>query len=400
MKRILIVESGAGFGGALTSLKTLLLSLDPSRFEAYLLTAYSQGHIMAQDAIRRVEVLPRHRRYGPNSRLEATLRPLLGKRAGNAAFLADQCTTGRRFAGAVADFAREHRIDLIQGNNGILINDAVILGARQAGLPCVIHCRGAEYPSRLGTWLVGNVSRVLAVSGFVAESVQALGFEEERIVLVPEGIDAAAFARDADGGAFRSRHGLPDDMPLVGIVACLVGWKGHDVFLQALSRVLPGRLAGAVVVGGEPDGSSLEEARLQEEAKRLGIADRVWFTGHESDVASAMAACQVVVHASTSPEPFGRVILEAMSLGRPLVATRAGGPLEVVDSGIDGLLIPPGDAQAMASAIERLLDDARLRDRLGRAGLAKVRSRYTLAGHAALVESVWDSLTATPTGMI
>lgn len=392
MKRILVVETGAGFGGALTSLETLLSSLDATRFEVHVLTAYPQDWIKAEGAVARVGELPRRRRYGPGSVLEKRLRPVLGRRAGNAAFLADLVTTGRRFAWSVAAYAREQRIDIIQGNNGILINDAVILGARWARRPCVIHVRSEEYPSRPGSWLAASVSRFLAVSRFVERSIKALGVSPQRIVLTPEGLDAAAFARGGDGEAFRLRHNLPPGLPLVGLVACLAGWKGHDVFLEACARVLSEAGAGAVIVGGEPDGSGLELSRLRQKARMLGIGDRVWFTGHEADVASAMAACQVVVHASTSPEPFGRVILEAMALGRPVIASRAGGPEEIVTSGTDGLLVAPGDARALARALRGLLADAGERERLGRAGLEKVREGYGLRRHAAIVESVWDAL--------
>lgn len=392
MKRILVVETGAGFGGALTSLASLLSLLDGSRFEVHLLTAYPQDCIRAGGAVRRVAVLRRERRYGPGAEVEAALRPVLGRRAGNAAFLVDLATTGRRFAASVATYARTHGIDIIQGNNGILINDAVILAARRAGLPCVVHARGGEYPSRLGAWLAARVSRVLAVSGYVAETVAALGLPPERIVATPEGLDAAAFARGADGRAFRARHGLPADLPLVGLVACLVDWKGQDVFLEACAEALTGNGAGAVVVGAEPDGSGRELARLRAKAGRLGLGDKVWFTGHEADVASAMDACDVVVHASTSPEPFGRVLLEAMALGRPVIATGAGGPKEVIVPDVDGLLVPPGDAPAMAGAMRRLLDDGGLRERLGRCGLRKVRERYTLAAHVDTVAGVWVAL--------
>ena len=393
MKRILVVENGAGFGGALTSLATLLAALDAARWEVHLLTSYTQDHIAAGGAVRRVGVLPRSRRYGPQSGLEKALRPVLGGRAGNVAFLADMLTTGRRYALDIAAYVREHGIDVVQGNNGILLNDAVILGAKWVGRPCVIHARGGEYPSRLAGWLAGSVSRVLAVSDYVARTIRALGYAAQRIVPTPEGLDAAAFVADIDAAAFRLRHGLPRELPLVGLVACLVGWKGHDVFLEACARALPKVRAGAVIVGGEPDGSGGELQRLRQKARDLGLEDRVWFTGHEADVASAMAACQVVIHASTSPEPFGRVILEAMALGRPVVATAAGGPAEIIASGVDGWLVPPGDPPAMAAAMGGLLADDGLRERLGRAGREKVRKRYTLDRHVAAVESAWEVLT-------
>ena len=392
MKRILIVETGAGFGGALTSLETLVSHLDASRWEIHVLTAYPQDCIVAGGAVRRVGVLSRNRRYGPKAGLEARLRPFLGSRAGNAAFLADFLTTGRRFASAVAGYAREHHVDLIQGNNGVLINDAAILAARSAGLPCVIHSRGAEYPGRLGRLLARGVARTLAVSAYVARTVQALGVGPDRIALVPEGLDAATFAAGANAGRFRVRHGLPADLPLVGMVGCLTPWKGHDVFLAACAQALPAGRAGALVIGGDPDGSGRELGRLRAKARDFGIGDRVWFTGHETDVASGLAACQAAVHASIEPEPFGRVLLEAMALGLPVVAARGGGPREVIDADVDGLLVTPGDASALATAIRLLIENPEMRDRMGAAGLAKVRTHYTMGRHVREVEAVWETL--------
>ena len=392
VKRILIVESGAGFGGALTSLETLLAPLDAHLWEVHLLTSYPQRHILEGGAVRRVGVLERNRRYGAGSTLEKALRPVLGKRAGNAAFLVDHLTTGREYAASLAAYVKKYGIDILQGNNGILINDAVILAARRSGLPCVIHSRGDEYPGRVNAWLARSVSRVLAVSGYVADTVRAVGVPDSRIAVIPEGLDADAFAAGADARAFRARHGVPQDVPLVGMVASLMTWKGQDVFLEACARALPRAGASAVIVGGEPDASGRELARLREKARELGLEHSVWFTGHEADVASAMAACQVVVHASISPEPFGRVLLEAMAVGRPVIATRAGGPAEVIAPEVDGLLVPPGDAPAMAAAMGRLLADKTVRQTLARAGWEKVRARYGIADHVAGVEAVWREL--------
>jgi glycosyltransferase involved in cell wall biosynthesis len=392
MRRILVVETGAGFGGALTSLETLLARVDSNRFGVHLVTSYPQALIKATGAVRRVEVIGRNRRYGPGSRLEKGLRPLFGARAGNVAFVIDQLTTGRNFARRLARYVQENDVDILQGNNGILINDAVILAARLSGRPCVIHSRGAEYPGRVGRWLAKGVSRVLAVSEYVAETVRALGVAGERIVSLPEGLDADGFASRADPQAFRASHGLPGGVPLVGMVACLVPWKGQEVFLEACAHALSQTAFKALIVGAEPGGSGEVLDALRAKARSLGIEEAVRFTGYESGVASVMAACDVVVHASTSPEPFGRVLLEAMALGRPVIATRAGGPMEVVDHGQDGLLVTPGDALAMSGAIGCLLGDARLRESLGRAGWDKVRRLYGIEGHVAKVQAVWNDL--------
>lgn len=392
MKRVLIVENGAGFGGALTSLADFVVGVDAGEWEIHCLAGYPQSLITTGGAVRRVEALPRQRRYGPASSLEPRLGRFLGRRAGNVAFVLDRLTTGRTYARAVAAYVRRHGIDLVQGNNGVLINDAVLRGAGLAGVPCLIHTRSFEHQGRLTAWLARGADGFLAVSGAVADSLLALGVDRRRVSLVPEGLDADGFAAKADAAAFRARHGLPPDRPLVGLVACLAGWKGQDVFVDACAQALPGAGAGAIIVGGDPDGSGSRLAALRRRVRAMGLEDSIQCLGHEHDVASAMAACSVVVHASTRPEPFGRVLLEAMALGRPVIATDAGGPSEVVDPERDGLLAPPNDVPALAAAMARLLADPALRHSLGQAGWNKVRRRYGVNMFRSRITAVWEKI--------
>ena len=111
-----------------------------------------------------------------------------------------------------------------------------------------------------------------------------------------------------------------------------------------------------VIVGGALFGEEAYEEKLKELTRELGIADRVTFAGHLDDVPKVMAACDVVVHCSTAPEPFGLVIVEAMMVGTPVIASAAGGAREIVVHGETGLLTPPGDENTLASAIRSNLD--------------------------------------------
>ncbi|UZP67563.1 glycosyltransferase family 4 protein [Desulfovibrio mangrovi] len=392
-RRVLVVENGAGFGGALTSLASLAAALPADRWELHLITSYPQDHIGEHGAVRKVVVMPRQRRYGAGSSDQQALQKFLGKRAGNAAFLIDHLTTGRRYGVRIAQYIRDNGIELVHCNNGVLINDAVVLGARKAHVPCVVHSRGPEYPGRVSAWLAGLVDIFMPVSGFIADTVRAVGVPEERIVVVPEGIDAAGFMKGADAEAFRRAYAIPSGVPLVGMVGCLVGWKGHDVFLDACTRFMSRSDALAVIVGGEPAGSAGDGmlARLKSRAAALGVGERVFFTGHCTQVASAMAACDVVVHASTIPEPFGRVMLEAMAAGTAVVCTRAGGPAEVVRDRENGLLVAPADAAEMAQGVLRLLENADLRSELAAEGL-KTCGEYSIQRHVDLVERVYGGL--------
>jgi glycosyltransferase involved in cell wall biosynthesis len=145
-------------------------------------------------------------------------------------------------------------------------------------------------------------------------------------------------------------------------------WKGQAVLLEALGvlRDRPGWTLWQV--GGaqrKREGRYLQS--LRESAERLGIADRVRFLGQRSDVAALLGAADVFCQPNLAPEPFGISFIEAMSAGLPVVTSAAGGALEIIDASC-GLLVPAGDARALAAALERLMQDPAERERLGRAG--------------------------------
>lgn len=154
----------------------------------------------------------------------------------------------------------------------------------------------------------------------------------------------------------------------VGMIARLAPWKGQHVFLEAFARAFPSGNARARIVGGALFGEDDYAAHIRALASALGIADRVTFLGHQDDIAHELDALDVLVHASTIPEPFGNVIIEAMAANVPVVAADAGGPAELVVQGVNGLLHPPGDADALATHLQQLARDPALRSRLSTEG--------------------------------
>jgi glycosyltransferase involved in cell wall biosynthesis len=195
-------------------------------------------------------------------------------------------------------------------------------------------------------------------------------------------LDAAAAMPAAAPGTIR-----------VGLVATMARWKGHETFLRALS-LLPDRPAVRGYIIGGPLYRTLDSQYSLDElraiAARLGLSARVGFTGFLEDSASAMRALDIVVHASTEPEPFGRVIAEAMACGKPVIAAGAGGALEIITDGVDAMAHRPGDAAALAQLIAKLAGDCALRQRLARAAVATVCARFTPARLAEDVSQIYD----------
>lgn len=228
-----------------------------------------------------------------------------------------------------------------------------------------------------------GVARVLANSEATRAAFGKAGGDLRRAHVVYNGHDARPFDRVPDDAvaALRRQLGL-DGVPVVGVFSRLAHWKGQHVLIEALPR-LPG--VHALLIGDalfEPD--RLYRAELQQQVDRLGLRRRVHFLGFRDDVPALMRAVDVVVHTSTAAEPFGRVLVEGMLARRPVVATRAGGALEVVTDET-GVLVPPGDAAALADALQALLAHPGRAQRLGARGYERAVTHFSLPRlHAAL----------------
>ena len=218
-------------------------------------------------------------------------------------------------------------------------------------------------------------SRVVANSEATARAFMEAGGRSERVRIVYCGFDAKAHpqASPAAAAELRRRFGLTG-APVVGLFGRLTPWKGQHVLLAAL-RDLPDDVQ-VLLVGSAMFDQEAYEAELRQLVEKEGLTQRVRFAGFQDDVAALMAGVDVVVHSSTHAEPFGRVVVEGMLSGRPVVATSGGGVNEIVTDGSTGLLVPPNEPRVLAGAISRLLADTAFAGRLGAAGRASASQRF------------------------
>jgi len=238
--------------------------------------------------------------------------------------------------------------------------------------------------------------RVIAASRFIAGLIVArYGVDPAQIRLIPRGVDPAVFdpgAVSADRIArVADAWGLPDGAAVVLLPGRLTSWKGQQVLIEAVAR-LARRDVCCVLVGSD-QGRRRYAAGLIRQAQALGIADRLRLAGECDDMPAALMLADVVVHASTQPEAFGRVVIEAQAMGRPVIAADLGAPVETVEQGVTGWRVPPGDAGALAAAVERALalpSDARAE--LGVRARDAVLRDYTVAAMQAATLAVYDEL--------
>ncbi|MGK7868298.1 glycosyltransferase family 4 protein [Falsiroseomonas sp. E2-1-a20] len=301
-----------------------------------------------------------------------------------------------RNAAALAALVRREDIAILHARSRAPAWSALI-AARRTGRAFVTTYHGTYNENLPGKRLYNSVmargDRVIAISGFIADLVRSRhGVPDARIRLIPRGVDPRRFdpARippDAIA-AQRAAWGVPDGEAAILLPARLTRWKGQPVLVEALAQ-LPGQPV-ALLAG---DGRDAYRDELLALARRHGVADRVRLIGHVDRMDVALAAADLVVHASTDAEAFGRTVIEAQAMARPVIAADLGGPRETVEHGITGWLVPPGDPAALAAMLAQVLAmPPALRDAVGQAAREAVLARYSTAAMQAATLAVYREL--------
>jgi glycosyltransferase involved in cell wall biosynthesis len=285
--------------------------------------------------------------------------------------------------------------DLVHTNSAYCLYGA--LAAKLAGVPHVWHIR--EMVPQLPVLTAAYAGMIHALSTIVLAmsdaALEALYSRSPKGAMVmPDSLDANAFRAELHPGRLRRDLDIPKDRPIVGFAARLDPWKGADVFINAVAEVARSHPKPVfVIAGGSPEGLEFHLKELRAQVKRLNLEDRVQFLGWRyqlGDIADVMDGFDIFCHTSIVAEPFGLVLLEAMSVGTPVIAARAGGPLTIIEDGVSGFLTEPGNAKALAAAIQKLLDDPARASALGAAGKIRQLSEFSVPIFIDRLSAVYD----------
>jgi glycosyltransferase involved in cell wall biosynthesis len=267
-----------------------------------------------------------------------------------------------RNADTLEALIRDHKVSLVHARSRAPAWSAW-LACERTGVPFVTTYHGTygeELPfKRHYNSVMARGRIVIAASQFIADLVAARhGVDPARIRVIPRGVDPAVFDPAIISGSRIAKLAadwrLPDGVRTVVLPGRLTSWKGHSVLLDAIAHL--GRPDVMCVFVGSDQGRHRYGRDRERQAARLGIADQLRLVGQCDDMPAALALADVVVHASTQPEAFGRVVIEAQAMGRPVVASDLGGPVETVRHGETGWRVTPNDPVALASAIGVALD--------------------------------------------
>lgn len=397
-RNVLFIENSIGVSGSLISLCTLLAHLDGERYAPHVILSrasqreYVQRVLGPDLAARLVPWTNSLKSVQPIASLLgfAMRHPRLPLRLlTSPVAVLDIPTVILPYVARLYRLSRRAGIELIHHNNGLDVR-AVVL-ARILGVPLIAYQRGDEYHSPTVRYLSRFVDTYIANSHATRGNLLKLGVPAGRVTTLHPPVDLGRFDPSIDASRQRAELGLGEQDLCFGIPGTLLKWKGHDVFLRAARLVMESvPEARALIIGEAPDGSTAYREELLRLARELGIAERTVFTGFRRDVPEMLQLLDVVVHASVSPEPFGRVIAEGMAMGKPVVAAGAGGPLEIIEHGRTGLLVPPDNAAALAGAIVTLLRDRVLARRLGQSARVAAEARFSPEAHARCVEGIYE----------
>ena len=262
-------------------------------------------------------------------------------------------------------------------------------------VPIVAHVRQEIEPPKVQRYQLDRVEAVIAISRQVEQSLVAGGVSAKKVRTVYSGIDLSEKEPAYNDEATRLMIGLPKGALLLGTVANLFPRKGYEVMLRALPAVIRAIPTVHYVIVGSDDHDYAD--RLQKLAQELKIADRVHIVGFQDPVQPFLAALDLYVHPALM-EGFGIAVVEAMAMGKAVVATATGGLPEVVAQGETGLLVPPGEIESLAATVVSLLEDSIRREQMGRNGRARARQRFSLDASVKHMEQVYGEVLATQKG--
>ncbi|MBN2302035.1 MAG: glycosyltransferase family 4 protein [Lentisphaerae bacterium] len=283
-------------------------------------------------------------------------------------------------------FIRNESIACVHSNS----NTAHLYGgpaAKLAGIPAVWHCRDLTNLGIAGRFMYNLSSRVVAISSCVQQHVQKYAGDTSKICTIYNCIDSDMFAPSAQTASRTN-----SDPFLVLMIAQLVPWKNHRLFLDAAASIA--RNANKIrfdIVGDDIfDDQQPYVKELRKLIAEKNLSELVTFTGYRSDVPALLASADLLVHPAVQ-EPFGRVILEAMAAGLPVIALNSCGPAEIIRNGVDGILVEP-DVELLAAAILNAMRNRSQMHEMARSASIRVRQIFNLAVFAKKMTAVYEEI--------
>ena len=293
---------------------------------------------------------------------------------------------------------KDEKIDLVHTNTTVVLGGGI--ASRLSGIRNVYHAREIVTHPKPIVWLLNRMieltaHRIIAMTDAVVKVNFPSAYRRNaKIHTIYDGVDLELFDPKINSGTFRKEFNIKPDNYVIGMVGRMVPWKGHEYFIRAAEIVTEYYNNVKFIIVG--DIVREDQRKYKKEliglVKRSNLNGSFIFTGSRMDIPQVIADFDILVLPSSSPEPSGRVILEAMALAKPVIATNHGGPSELIIENKTGFLIPPRDSGALAEALINLLRNPELAKEMGNSGRKEVERRFDIRNHVKRVEEIYESL--------
>ena len=275
-----------------------------------------------------------------------------------------------------------NRVALVHLNNSTSACPDWLLAARILRKPCVAHQRGNFLANKKTIIQAKKFNKIFCISKSILQPFEINNISNTRLIYNPIDVEHFRLKVKKDKQYIKQLLQVDNSLPFIGMVGNFQEWKGHIILIHAvdlLRKKFPGIVC--LLIGAFPANSVEDKAyfnKVNQLIEKYSLQNNIIMTGFRSDVADYINALDIQLHCSTSPEPFGRVLIEGMCLKKVVVATNMGGPSEIIEDGVSGVLVPPGDHIILGNKISCLLENAELRAQIGSAAYVRVRDNFSI----------------------
>lgn len=291
-------------------------------------------------------------------------------------------------------FIRKNKYDLVHLNNTVNWNHDWMLAAKMAGIKCITHERGINPTFRPFTKTLGDIiDGIVCISESVKTNLLKQNFNPDKLYLIYNGLDPNEIQIKTPAELMRKKYGLDSSSLVIGMVGNFKAWKGQETVVRAVAA-LRDRFPAikCLLVGDASEDNCKFIAMLKDIIRENNISENVIFTGYQKNVADYVNIMQIVIHASIDPEPFGRVLIEAMAMKKPLIGSDAGAVPEIIQDNITGKLFAPGNPSELAECITYLLENEKVANDFGNRGYERLMSHFHIRNNIEKTQHLYNSL--------
>lgn len=398
MKRILYIEGckDGSVGGSHTCLFSMVANMDRKKY--YPIVVFYDDHVIAK-RFRELEVETHiFKKYTP-----LNFRDIIKSVSPRLVRMVPVLTPFQKMVNLIwyylrpsliyMQYLKKHNIDIVHLNNSLNSNHEWMLGGILSGVKIVSHERGISGKLSRTSRALGNMLDLqICMSKVISYPLIKQGLDESKIKVVYDGIDMSKIRIESQPEYIKGAYHISEDAPIIGVLGNIKKWKGQETVVRAtaiLKKTFPG--IKCLLVGGVVEGDTFK-TRLGEIIQNSGIEQNIIFTGFQRNPADLLNVMDVVIHSSIEPEPFGMVNLEAMYMKKPVISTNIGGPMEIFEDGMNGILIEPGNPELLAQNILKLLNNPDLRKKMGERAHETVIRKFNILDTVNHIHNIYNEL--------